>query len=81
MSIQQLIADIEAWNEWAAQVNQRALTAGLVSAAELAANRRRSQLCLGRLRTRLDKETGPSSPATAWPLPDPTPQENHDVDD
>lgn len=71
MSVQQMVADAEAWNQWAAQVSQRALTTGLVSAAELAANHKRSQYHLDRLRSKQDKQKGPDG-ALAWSHPNPT---------
>ena len=71
MTIHQLIIDAENWNRWAAQVNQRALTAGLVSEEELTVNHTRSQRCLDRLRSRLTKEKGPSSARCLVPTPIP----------
>jgi hypothetical protein len=54
VSLQQLISDAEAWNEWARTMNGKALAAGLVTAEELAANRRRCQLGLEGLRRLLE---------------------------
>ena len=43
MSVHQLIADIEAWNCYAARMNAKALAAGLVTAEELARDRERAR--------------------------------------
>ncbi len=56
LGISQRIADAEAWNAWAATINQRALERGLVTAEELVRNRRSSRLALERLRSRLEVE-------------------------
>ena len=45
----QALADIAAWNRWAARINAQALAAGLVTAAELARDRQASQTALVRL--------------------------------
>ena len=42
-------ADVAAWNAYAARMNAMALAAGLVTAAELARDRRASQAALVRL--------------------------------
>ena len=44
----QILADIAAWNRWAAGINAKALAAGLVTAAELARDRQARQAALVR---------------------------------
>ena len=51
-NLDQLLADAEAWNRWAASVNAKALAAGLVTAAELARDRERGHAARARLYTR-----------------------------
>ena len=68
MTIHQLIADVEAWNCYAARMNAKALAAGLVSEEELVVNRTCSQYHLDRLLGRLTKEKGQA----ARGLPGPT---------
>ena len=50
---EQMVADAQAWNQWAAQVNARALAAGIVTAEQLERDRQASQAALARLRARL----------------------------
>ena len=50
--IAQLVADAEAWSHWAAKVNARAVSAGLITLEEVQANHRRAEEALRRLRLR-----------------------------
>ncbi len=45
----QFLADAAAWNRYARRMNAKALAAGLVTATELARDRRASQAALARL--------------------------------
>ena len=53
MSIHQMNADVEAWNCYAARINAKAITAGLVTAEEVARDRKQAQDALARLRGQL----------------------------
>ena len=54
MSLHQMIADAEAWNQWAASVKQRALERGLVTKEQLERDRRISQRHLAQLRAKVN---------------------------
>ena len=49
----QRIADAEAWQSYAARMNQRALDAGLITEVELAPARKAAEAALARLRGRI----------------------------
>ena len=46
----QLLADAEAWNQWAAKMNEKAIAAGIVTREQVERDRQATQAALDRLR-------------------------------